>query len=42
MGRLLKISGAVLALIVVGLFGWLALAPPQLLKVGDGYAAKIV
>lgn len=42
MGRLLKISGAVLALIVVGLFGWLALAPPELLKVGDGYAAKIV
>ncbi|MCY1326001.1 Beta-lactamase [compost metagenome] len=42
MRRVLKISGAALALGAVALFGWLALAPPELLKVGDGYAAKIV
>ncbi|MEI2299724.1 serine hydrolase domain-containing protein [Ensifer sp. MJa1] len=42
LARLVRISVAVLALIVVALFGWLALAPPELLKVGDGYAAKIV
>ncbi|HEV7306337.1 serine hydrolase [Ensifer sp.] len=42
MGRFLKISGAVLALVVVALVGWLKLAPPDLLRVGDGYAAKIV
>lgn len=42
MRRVLRISGAALALGVVALFGWLALAPPELLKVGDGYAAKIV
>lgn len=42
MGRLLRISGAALVLVVAALFGWLALAPPELLKVGDGYAAKIV
>ncbi|MEI3851363.1 serine hydrolase [Ensifer sp. CCNWLY38] len=39
---MLKISGAALVLGVAALFGWLALAPPELLKVGDGYAAKIV
>ncbi len=27
---------------LAGLVGWLALFPPELLKVGDGYAAKIV
>ncbi len=42
MRRMLRISGAALVLGVVALFGWLALAPPELLKVGDGYAAKIV
>ncbi|HEV7320187.1 MAG TPA: serine hydrolase [Ensifer sp.] len=42
MGRVLRISGAALVLIAAGLFGWLALAPPELLKIGDGYAAKIV
>ncbi|WP_065374994.1 serine hydrolase domain-containing protein [Ensifer adhaerens] len=42
MRRMLKISGAALVLGVAALFGWLALAPPELLKVGDGYAAKIV
>ncbi|WDZ75299.1 serine hydrolase [Ensifer adhaerens] len=42
MRRMLRISGAALGLGVVALFGWLAIAPPELLKVGDGYAAKIV
>lgn len=42
MRRLLKISVAVVTLVVAALLGWLALAPPTLLKVGDGYAAKIV
>lgn len=42
MRRILRICGATLVLGVVALFGWLAIAPPELLKVGDGYAAKIV
>ncbi len=33
---------AVVALAVVVIIGWLAVAPPELLRVADGYAAKIV
>ncbi len=42
MGRILRRSAAALALGIVAIGGWLAIAPPELLKVGDGYAAKIV
>ena len=31
-----------LLLIVAGVFVWLAVSPPEILRVGDGYAAKIV
>ncbi|MQW87456.1 serine hydrolase domain-containing protein [Sinorhizobium saheli] len=40
-GSLKKLGGVVVAA-AAGLIGWLALFPPELLKVGDGYAAKIV
>src|SRR3569623_1810208 len=33
---------AVVVVAIVGLVGWLAIAPPELLRVADGYAAKIV
>lgn len=38
------VRGAViiLLLVIVGAVAWLALAPPALLRIGDGYAAKIV
>lgn len=42
MGRVLKTVGAAVVVALAGVAGWLALAPPELLKVGDGYAAKIV
>ncbi|WP_312362905.1 serine hydrolase [Ensifer sp.] len=42
MGRILKTVGATIAVALAGVAGWLALAPPELLEVGDGYAAKIV
>ncbi|NVD39242.1 serine hydrolase [Ensifer sp. HO-A22] len=42
MARLLKTVGAAVVVATAGVGGWLALAPPELLKVGDGYAAKIV
>lgn len=42
MGRVLKTLGAAVVVAVAGTAGWLALAPPELLEVGDGYAAKIV
>ncbi|GCA51230.1 serine hydrolase domain-containing protein [Sinorhizobium meliloti] len=42
MKGLLKALGGLGAAALVGLVGWLALFPPELLKVGDGYAAKIV
>jgi len=42
MGRILRRSGAALVLGIVAIGAWLAIAPPELLKVGDGYAAKIV
>jgi CubicO group peptidase (beta-lactamase class C family) len=40
--KLVRGAVIVLLLIIVGAVGWLALAPPALLRVGDGYAAKIV
>ncbi|PDT54528.1 MULTISPECIES: serine hydrolase [Sinorhizobium] len=42
MKGLLRKSGALLIAIAAAAAGWLALFPPELLKVGDGYAAKIV
>jgi CubicO group peptidase (beta-lactamase class C family) len=34
--------GASLVTAVIGILGWLFIAPPELLRVGDGYAAKMV
>ncbi|WP_081158325.1 serine hydrolase domain-containing protein [Ensifer aridi] len=42
MKGLLKKLGGVVAVASAALIGWLAFYPPELLKVGDGYAAKIV
>jgi CubicO group peptidase (beta-lactamase class C family) len=42
MARLLKTVGTTVVVAIAGVGGWLALAPPELLRVGDGYAAKIV
>ena len=45
MRLLFRLVGAVVALLVVVAAGaglWLGLSPPDLLRVGDGYAAKIV
>ena len=42
MGRKwLWLAGSV-STVIAGVVGWLVLAPPELLRVGDGYAAKIV
>ena len=41
----LRILKALLALVVIVVIGgaiWLYVRPPELLRVGDGYAAKIV
>ena len=41
----MKVAKAVLALIlvaVIGIAGWLYAAPPELIRVGSGYSAKIV
>lgn len=40
--RLLGALVALIVLAVAGLFGWLYAAPPELIRVGSGYAAKIV
>ncbi len=40
--RSLKVLGVGLLVLVVGVVGWLWLQPPELLRVGSGYAAKIV
>ncbi|SCD24052.1 hypothetical protein BR141012304_11645 [Brucella inopinata] len=40
--RILKTLAGILALLVLGLVIWLAVKPPELLRVGTGYAAKIV
>ena len=41
-GRLLRRSGLALALLVAAGGVWLRLAPPELIRVGAGYSAKIV
>ena len=40
--RILKPLAAGIAVIVVAGAGWLYVRPPELLRIGDGYAAKIV
>ena len=40
--RLLKAVAGLAVLAVAGLFAWLYAAPPELIRVGSGYAAKIV
>lgn len=40
--RILTGIVAILAVVVIGAGAWLEAAPPELLRVGDGYAAKIV
>ncbi len=42
MKGLLRKSGAFAVAMMTAVAGWLAYFPPELLKVGDGYAAKIV
>ncbi|TCN29840.1 serine hydrolase domain-containing protein [Sinorhizobium americanum] len=42
MKGMLRKSGALFVAIAAASAGWLAFFPPELLKVGDGYAAKIV
>ncbi|PDT84894.1 serine hydrolase [Sinorhizobium sp. BJ1] len=42
MKGVLRKTGALAAAVVAAVAGWLAFFPPELLKVGDGYAAKIV
>lgn len=41
-GRIARWLAALLGLAAAGLFGWLYFAPPELIRVGSGYAAKIV
>ncbi|MCL7998168.1 beta-lactamase family protein [Brucella sp. 21LCYQ03] len=40
--RFLKVTGAILLLAILAVVLWLGFRPPELLKVGTGYAAKIV
>jgi len=40
--RILKALALLVVLFVIGAGGWLFVRPPELLRVGDGYAAKIV
>ncbi|RUM08231.1 serine hydrolase domain-containing protein [Rhizobium chutanense] len=40
--RVLKAFALVLVLVIIAGAGWLTVRPPELLRVGDGYAAKIV
>lgn len=40
--RILKSLALLVILVVIGAAAWLAVSPPELLKVGNGYAAKIV
>lgn len=42
LGKIFKTLGAAAVVAIAGGGVWLAMAPPLLLKVGDGYAAKIV
>ncbi|MEJ5079881.1 MULTISPECIES: serine hydrolase domain-containing protein [unclassified Ochrobactrum] len=40
--RFLKVTGSILLLAILAVVLWLGFRPPELLKVGSGYAAKIV
>jgi CubicO group peptidase (beta-lactamase class C family) len=40
--RLFKLAAAGVVVFTAGAAGWLAIAPPEVLRVGTGYAAKIV
>ena len=40
--RIFKGLALLVILVAVGAVAWLSIAPPELLKVGNGYAAKIV
>jgi CubicO group peptidase (beta-lactamase class C family) len=42
LARLIRSALLLVLLFVVAIGGWLFLSPPELLRVGDGYAAKIV
>lgn len=42
MQGLLKTLGGLAMAALASFFGWLVLFPPELLTLGDGYAAKIV
>ena len=42
MRRILKFAGGLLLATLLGAIVWLAVKPPELLRVGTGYAAKIV
>ena len=42
MKRIVTGTAAALVLGIVGGLAWITIAPPQLLRVGSGYAAKIV
>jgi len=42
MRRILKFAGGVLLAILLGAIVWLTVRPPELLRVGTGYAAKII
>lgn len=40
--KALAVVGILVATVAVGVPAWLYIAPPELLRIGDGYAAKIV
>ena len=40
--KILKVLAALVLAAVVGLAGWLYFAPPELIRVGSAYSAKIV
>jgi CubicO group peptidase (beta-lactamase class C family) len=42
LARILKWTSALVVLVVAALFGWLTFAPPELIRVGSAYSAKIV
>lgn len=42
MKRFLKVTGSIVLIAIVGVVLWLGFKPPELLKVGTGYAAKII
>ena len=42
MKRFLKVTGSIVLLAILSIVLWLGFRPPELLKVGTGYAAKVV